>query len=428
MKPISKREQEYRRSLYIIERRAIIPLKWMILLVTFVLWYAWLDAPVASPVALLFAFYTSFNVFQTYFFYFSTVTVHQIKPLTLISFLADVIFVSMLIYFDLTTIYLGSQTHIEFYPLYFLVVMRGFALFKTLAETIFVNLLISVLYGLTFYLQTQDFGFLHDAQFAKSLTLIWLVILMSWLIITVTTRQQTELMEVNERLQRTDSLARIGEMAAGIAHEINNPIGIIATTAEYLKMATPPGDERIEEIDAIQREAMRCKRIVGEMLTYANPKPVGTIPIDPQALNDEVLRFVFPRMSSDRLTVERDYAERMPLFEADPNLVKQALLNLYMNARQAIPNDREGRIIARVTPGEWGRRVLFEVEDNGVGIADEDMEHLFDPFFTRKAGGTGLGLSVTQSIVEKFDGTISVRHAKPSGTVFTLSFPAAKEG
>ncbi len=417
MRPLPLREQEYRESLYRLERRAIIPLKWGILLVSLVLWVRVIGSPLTPALFSLFFGYGLINCALTYFFYLNRVSSNQIRPFTLASYLADVIFVSMLVYFDLNTI--TSGTHSDFYVIYFLLVMRGFALFKTMTETIFVNFLISLLYILTFYL--SDYDFHSNPNFYVSFVLIWLVILMSWLIVMVINRQKLELMEVHERLLRADSLSRVGELAAGVAHEINNPIGIIAATADYLRMQIPENDARREDVDAIHAEAMRCKQIVQEMLTYAHPRPAGVMAIEPCALNDEVLAFVFPGSRQEKYKIVRNYEDDPGLFNADPNMVKQALLNIYINAQQAIPEERMGRIDVRIERAE--NMVRFEIEDNGSGIADEDLEHIFDPFFTRKAKGTGLGLAVTQRIVEQFDGSISVRPAHPNGAIFSLEFP-----
>ena len=209
-------------------------------------------------------------------------------------------------------------------------------------------MLISIIYILTFYSQGQGLDFIAKPNFAASLVLIWLVILMSWYIVTIITKQKMELLDVHDRLLRADNLARVGELAAGVAHEINNPIGIIAATAEYLKMCTEPGDDRLEEIDAIYKEAMRCKDIVQQMLTYANPRPAGLAPIEPRSINDEVLHFVFPKNRAGETEDVREYVDDPPIFQADPNLLKQALMNLYINAKQSIPEGQPGRIVARV--------------------------------------------------------------------------------
>lgn len=426
MKPLALREREYRAGLARLERRAIIPIKWAVLLVTLLIWIGLLGEIPTAPVFMLFFVYFLLIVAQSYFFYVSSVTLQQVKALALFSYLSDVVFVSLLIYFDLATSYFGPQAHHQFYVLYFLLVMRGFALFQTLGETVFVNLLISLLYVITFYMQTHSLGFLLEPTFATSLILIWMVILMSWFIVVIITRQKQELMEVNERLLRADSLARVGELAAGVAHEINNPMAIIAATADYLKLRTDPKDERMEEIEAIHSEAMRCKRIVQEMLTYANPRPGGEAPLDARTLNDEVLRFVFPRGQAGEIELKVDYEESVPLIVADPNLLKQALLNLYINARQAIPPERVGRIVSRIYAEDHGKRLRIEIEDNGSGIPEEELEMIFEPFFTRKPKGTGLGLAVTQSVIEKSGGTISVTSKAGVGTTFVLEFPTVR--
>ncbi|MCE5228073.1 hypothetical protein LLG95_00560 [bacterium] len=445
-RPLPLQEQEYRVGLLRLERTAIIPFKFCTLLATFVLWIKFIGSEqLSEPAFFLFLLYFLSILAQCYFFYVSTVTMNQIRPFTLISYLIDVVFVTLLIFFDtvdLNTIEgirasasllqqqtieaRGIETNHNFYLLYFLLVMRGFALFKTLKETIFVNLLISIIYIITMYLRTYDPHNLFTASFSISLVLIWLVIIMSWFLVMLITKQKIELLEVHERLLRSESLVRVGELAAGVAHEINNPIGIIATTAAYLKRSLPDDSEHVEDIKMIEDEAMRCKEIVQEMLTYANPRTLGTTLLQPQAINDEVLDFVFPRKRESRFEVVREYGEELPLMEADPNLLKQALLNLYMNARQAIPEERMGRIISRIGADRHGRTITFEIEDNGVGIAAEDIEHIFEPFFTRKARGTGLGLAVTQRIVEKFNGRISVHNADGEGTVFALEFPAVR--
>lgn len=427
-RPLPLQEQEYRLGLLRIERTAIIPFKFAVLAATYVLWSSFIQVDrLSTPVFALFMIYFLSILAQCYFFYVSTVSMNQIRPFTLFSYLVDVVFVTLLIFFETIDPYtLPGTDHNNFYLLYFLLVMRGFALFKTLKETIFVNLLISIIYIITVYLRTFDTAKLFTASFTISLVLIWLVILMSWFLVMLITKQKIELLEVHERLLRSESLVRVGELAAGVAHEINNPIGIIATTAAFVKRSLPEGDGLVEDIDMIQNEAMRCKEIVQEMLTYANPRTLGTTLFQPQALNDEVLDFVFPRKRESRFEVVRQYEAELPLMEADPNLLKQALLNLYMNARQAIPEERAGKIVARIGSDRHGHRITFEIEDNGVGIAPEDIEHIFEPFFTRKARGTGLGLAVTQRIVEKFNGRIAVHPADGEGTVFTLEFPAVK--
>ena len=434
MKPLPLEEREYRYSLLRTERRAILPIKWLILIVTFLLWLTLVGpqddrAPLSRPnlpLLILFGLYSLFNLIETYVVYFGAIGLKGIKPVTLVSYLADVVFVSMLIFYDVAPYMAGESAYSNFYILYFLLVMRGFALFKTVWETLLVNALISMLFVLTLRVQRASFSFVTEPEFAVQFILIWLVVLMAWFIMVVLNQQKLDLVRVHDQLVRRENLARVGELAAGVAHEINNPLGIITETAEYLKRCTDADDPRSEDIEAIARESNRCRDIVQQMLAYANPRPADLSVLDPTVLNDEVLQFIFPNRGESEIEIVKDYESHVPLFRADPNLLKQALLNLYLNAKQALPEGVAGRIVARIYGKKHPATVTFEIEDNGVGIDPEDIDRVFDPFFTRKDEGTGLGLSMTQKIVESFEGTISLEPVKPRGTLVRLQFPQAQ--
>jgi signal transduction histidine kinase len=426
MKPQSFREKEYRLSLLRTERRAIIPLKWFVWIVTLGLWIGLIDPRPPLPILAIFAVYALSNAIESYYFYLGRVDLTLIRPLTLISYLIDVIYVTMLIYFNLGTHYYSERIYGDFYILYFLLVMRGFALFTTLTETVLVNSLISILFILMIRMQQTSFAFVTSPAFAVRLVLIWLVLLMGWFIMVVLNQQKMDLIRVNEQLMRAENLVRVGELAAGVAHEINNPLGIITANTEFLMKITPSHDPRLEDIETIHRESNRCKEIIQQMLAYANPKPGEISVIDPRAINDEVLHFVFPRGRSGKISVEANYAAHIPAMEADPNLMKQALLNVYINAKQAIPDDQDGKITSRILSHRYPPQVVFEIEDTGAGISEEDLDHVFDPFFTRKPKGTGLGLPMTQRIVESFGGIITLHPVQPHGTLVRMRFPEAK--
>lgn len=434
MKPLPLREKEYRQGLLRTERRAIIPVKWIVLAATAGLYFTIIlpqervrpDALSDRPVILLLILYAFFNLFETVTFYIKGANLNNVKPLTLGSYLVDVVFVALLIYFDTATYFFGKTTHPNFYILLFLLVMRGFALFSTMFEIVLVNSLISLLFMLILYLQNRTLAFAGDPEFVVQIVLVWLVVLMGWLIMVILNQQKMDLIRTSDKLLRASYLARLGELSAGVAHEINNPLGIIIATTEYLKRSMKPGDPVMEDIEAIYRESNRCKEIVQQMLTYANPKSGDLALIDPAALNDEVLHFVFPKGRSAGIEVVKEYEPDLPPLKADPNLIKQALLNLYLNAKQALPTGSAGRIISRIYGRDRSMGVTFEIVDNGIGVQPEDLDHIFDPFFTRKPQGSGLGLSVTQKIVESFGGSISLEPAEPKGTLVRMQFPEAQ--
>ncbi|MBI1785872.1 hypothetical protein HYR69_12075 [Candidatus Sumerlaeota bacterium] len=234
-----------------------------------------------------------------------------------------------------------------------------------------------------------------------------------------------DLIRVHEQIMRAESLVRMGALAAGVAHEINNPIGIIIANTEYLKTSVEPGHPMLDDLEAIHRESNRCRDIVQQMLAYANPKPGGITRVDARALNDEVLQFVFPRGHAGSISVVKDYSGAPPHIMADPNLVKQALLNLYINARQSIPEGEAGTITVRVHATKFPAAAIIEIEDTGIGIPSEDLAQVFDPFFSRKPKGTGMGLAMTHRIVDSFGGTITIANAHPRGTIVTMKFPPA---
>jgi signal transduction histidine kinase len=419
MKP---EDREYLLWLTRIERDAIVPLKWAILFITVFFWL-WINKFVLPEphVFLLFYVYAMFNAAQTYFFHFRRVTLTQVKPFCYTSYLVDILYVTLLVYFDRTRAYAASD-QFDFYILYFLLILRGFALFRTAGENILMSVLISVLFILSIRLHTPTEWPQSAQNFALKFSLIWLVLLMSWFIINLINQQKSEIMRVREKLIRSEHLATLGEIAAGVAHEINNPIGIISAYAEYLQKRVDASPEIKEDLETIFKEAQRSKRIIDELLNFARPAGNDLRECDLRTLNDEVLAFVFHDTQQTKIEVTRTYDDMVPSVLGDPMQIKQALLNIYLNARQAIENS--GKIHVFIGRAEKdNRQVRVVVQDDGVGIAEEDLERVFEPFFTRKKGGTGLGLSITQRIVESHGGEIMLRQVKPHGTIVEITFP-----
>lgn len=434
MQPLTLKEREHRDSLLRTERRAIVPLKWFVWLVTSALWIFLVERGVPAPPALaLFFFYGVVTIGESVLLYVVHVGRDHARILTLASYLLDVFYVTALIFLNIqTTGWVGDGYTAandpgagNFYILYFLLVMRGFALFTTKTEIVLVNALIALLFLLMLRLQQASFAFMTEPAFAIRLVLVWLVLVMIWFIMVILNQQKVDLIGAQEQLLRNERLTQVGELAAGVAHEINNPIGIIIANAEFLMRSTPGDDPRREDLEAILRESARCRDIVQQMLNFASPKPGEWIPVDAKEINDEVINFVFPRGHTE-IEVIREYATAPRSFLADPNLIKQALMNIYLNARQAIPADRAGRIVSRIHSGTFSANIVFEIEDNGVGISAEDLPHVFDPFFTRKSKGTGLGLAMTQRIIESFGGRIEMEPVEPHGTRVRLEFAAMR--
>jgi signal transduction histidine kinase len=229
-----------------------------------------------------------------------------------------------------------------------------------------------------------------------------------------------ELRETREGLARSERLATVGRLAAGVAHEIGNPIAAILGYLEILRRGQ--GVSTPEYVDRIDREAKRVDRIVRDLIDFARPQPLVTGPVSLRQVIEGATRLVQPQPRWRAMELGVVVPEGLPLVNAQEHYAVQVLLNLLMNAADAC--DGKGRVT--ITARTAGDRVEVAVTDDGPGIKAEDASHVFDPFFTTKppGEGVGLGLAICHRIMESFGGAISVAPAEPHGAVFVLEFKA----
>ncbi len=233
-------------------------------------------------------------------------------------------------------------------------------------------------------------------------------------------------------MEYTNKLAAIGRLAAGVAHEINNPLAIISQKAgllhDLLTMSEepPPREKSLDLVESVLRSAERCGGITHRLLGFAKHMDVQHEPISLEALLREVLSFLEKEAEHRNLRVSLNEAEDTPAIVSDRGQLQQVFLNIINNAFAAVADG--GRIGIDIRPAGEGR-VAVSVSDDGVGIPESNLEHIFDPFFTTKQGaGTGLGLSITYGIVEKLGGEIGVRSKVGEGTTFTVTLPIEPPG
>jgi len=242
------------------------------------------------------------------------------------------------------------------------------------------------------------------------------------------------LAETNRRLEqaqaearRSERLAALGQLSAGLAHEIRNPLGVIKGSAEMLTQKLQASDELARELSGyISTEVNRLSALVTEFLDFARPLHAEPHPADLTALLDRVLQIVAGRFPSDPVRVERHYAGGLPLVPLDESLCEQAFLNLVQNAYEAMQDDSNpGTLRVEVRPTTQNERegVELRLSDTGPGVPQELREEIFNPFVTTKKTGVGLGLSIVSKIVDGHRGTIHVENAPAGGAVFTLFFP-----
>ena len=234
-------------------------------------------------------------------------------------------------------------------------------------------------------------------------------------------RRQEEQRALEGQLHQSERLAALGEMTAGVAHEVRNPLGIISSTAELLqeRLAKYEPQNRLARI--IVEEANRLNEKVTEFLDFARPRIPNLRPCDLEAVLDRGLEFLEPEIQRLEIRVTRDYHFNGRLLAADSDLLHQAFLNLLLNAIQAMPGG--GRLTVATKPGPQGRGGEISFQDSGEGIEPESLKKVLNPFFTTKEKGSGLGLPIVKSIIETHQGTIKIDSAVGDGTVVTITLP-----
>jgi PAS domain S-box-containing protein len=244
----------------------------------------------------------------------------------------------------------------------------------------------------------------------------------------ITDRKQAEasLERQREALHRTEKLATLGTLAAGVAHEINNPIGIIASRIELILTelegtSAPPALR--EDLEVIQRNVRRVAQIAHGLLSFAHQSPRERGPVDLRRVVDETLALFGRQLAKAGIDVRTTLAGDLPPVLGDAGALQQVVLNLLTNAREALSGGGTVSIEIRRAAAQPGWLQLI-VADDGPGIPAHVVRRIFDPFFTTKVQGTGLGLSVTYGIVQDHGGTIEVHSEPGRGATFVVTLPA----
>lgn len=234
---------------------------------------------------------------------------------------------------------------------------------------------------------------------------------------------EQERMQLQEQLWHADRLATIGELAAGVAHELNEPLGSILGFAQLAMKHDSLPEEVREDLDKIITASLHAREVIRKLMLFARQKPLSKAKVDLNAVVEDALYFLSARYSAMNVDVERDLAEDLPEITADPVQLHQALINLIINALHAMPKGGSLRIRTR----SLKRAVSLFVEDSGTGMNEDVAAKIFLPFYTTKEvdQGTGLGLSVVHGIVTSHGGTITVDSEEGKGTTFEIVLPVA---
>jgi signal transduction histidine kinase len=222
--------------------------------------------------------------------------------------------------------------------------------------------------------------------------------------------------------RQTERLAMLGRVAAGVAHELNNALGVVLACSQLLLKRTDPRSEVYHDLELIERYAETCGRIAQDLRRLGRPLPLKRELVDLHPLIEETLKPLELHLASQKVHVRLSVEPRLPLLSADPRLLGQALLNLITNAAEAMPGGGILAILARMREND---SVEIVVSDTGVGIAREHLSRVFEPFFTIKSSGEGmgLGLTITSRIVQDHGGRLEVTSEVGRGSVFRVILP-----
>jgi two-component system NtrC family sensor kinase len=236
-------------------------------------------------------------------------------------------------------------------------------------------------------------------------------------------RMVETLVQTQQKLVHQEKLASVGQLAAGVAHEINNPLGSILLLSDVMYKEIPETDPHREDLEMIIKETTRCKNIVSDLLNFSRQQQVLAQKTDLHALMEKTIREVELKPSYKGVQILREYSPEIPIITADPDQLQQVFTNLLNNAAEAM--DQGGTITISTKPvdQQW---VEIKITDTGIGISEENLGKLFTPFFTTKplGKGTGLGLSIVYGIIKMHRGQIQVSSQMGLGTTFTITLPS----
>ncbi len=333
----------------------------------------------------------------------------------------------------------------SYYPIYYLPVVTA-ALYFTPWVTLLWTLITAAAYCSYLYPALQEYD-IDDAGF-NQLVLRIVFFFMAGMLVNrfvqdsrrITRQYQDlaeQLAETNLQLERaqaearrSERLAALGQLSAGLAHEIRNPLGVIKGSAEMLTQKLEKSEELPRELAGyILSETNRLSVLVTQFLSFARPLHADLHPADVTALLDRVLKYVADHWKGQPVQVERKYEANVPAVPLDETLLEQALLNLVQNAFEAM--DEHGgtlRVEARQALQSTRPGVELRLSDTGPGVPDALREEIFNPFVTTKKTGVGLGLSIVSKIIDGHHGSIRVENSPQGGACFTLFFPVEEVG
>lgn len=349
-----------------------------------------------------------------------------VKRISYLSFAQDILFVTFLLSF---TGGIRSLLHLV-YGMFFI---RAAVNYPTFSEILIAGLgIFTPIYFVGISFAEGNFHFLQSAYFWGQYALLWGVITACFGVVTLLSQQKKkienqlqEIRDLQSQLIQVEKMASIGQLAGGIAHELNNPLGSILGFSQILVKETQEEDPKKQDLRRIERAAYRCKKIIESLLSFARQRDTDFKETGLNDVLEDTLSLCENQLKKSRIEVIRQFSPDAPKILGDANQLQQVFTNLIVNAIDAMPGGGKLTLTTQCVPS--ARKVTAGISDTGEGISKENSSRIFDPFFTTKevGKGTGLGLSIVYGIVKKHNGEIKVSSGKGEGTAFVLEFPEA---
>lgn len=278
---------------------------------------------------------------------------------------------------------------------------------------------------------SDDYRSIFGFQIMTLVTVSGVMLLLFLIMIIVVKRGEgiiqkraQEQLKLKEQLSRAKHLSSLGEMVAGVSHEIRNPLGIISSSAELLQKKMAPDDPMNRIPCIIIEESSRLNNIITDFLNYAKPKAPNRFRCRIEEVVDKNIRYLSTQSETDNYTFDTHFDKPLPAILADSDMLHQAFLNVFINAMQAMP---EGGAIDIYAKAANDNSLWIAVEDQGSGISNDAMEKIWDPFFTTKDKGTGLGLGIVRNIVEAHGGMVRMDNRPEGGARISIRLPIEEE-
>jgi len=232
-----------------------------------------------------------------------------------------------------------------------------------------------------------------------------------------------EIMRMEEQLRRSEKLASLGTLSAGVAHEINNPLTGILLYASILNSDKRLDPALLPDVERVISETQRCASIVKDLLEFSRESLPEKEVIALDAILDDVVTLFHQQPDFSNIVIRKNYGSDLPQISVDPNQIRQVFMNLVINAGHAMPHG--GELAISTYRSADGKYICAGFKDNGVGISEENLARIFDPFYTTKSEGTGLGLSISYGIIENNGGKIEVKSRVGEGATFIVMLPVS---